>query len=239
MQLKKSSTNVTRKLSYMRCLEECLNSLSTSNELPIELCYEPLETKYKITKIDESDSNPLRHTLAKKPLENYDLINDDNLNYKLKSNDILISNGIYEINSIGHWIQIIELHREENGSREFIIFNKPFRWILKYSHDSKYFNNRYITPLQKEGEQEEEENIKWLSFIEESYNLNKNKEMIDKYFQPNYELMNENRKIIDNWSVRNDIELVNLLKNHINIDNTGSIKHLVKNILVSSQRVIS
>ena len=79
--------------------------------------------------------------------------------------------------------------------------------------------------------------LRWLSYVENSYSLNANEELLNSYYMPNHKLIEELRKVPSDWTLENDCELASFLKNNINIDGPGMLKNIVKMISVSSQKV--
>lgn len=70
--------------------------------------------------------------------------------------------------------------------------------------------------------------------MEASYNLIP-EDNLNERFKPNLELMQSISKVPKNWTIENDEELAELLKDIINTDTPGSIRNLIKNISVPSQ----
>ncbi len=49
--------------------------------------------------------------------------------------------------------------------------------------------------------------------------------------------MDKTSKVPEEWTLENDEELADFLKDHLNIDLPGSVKNIVKMISLSTQRV--
>ena len=69
------------------------------------------------------------------------------------------------------------------------------------------------------------------------YNLISDINSANEKFKPNLELMKQLCQVPPNWSIEFDEDLSELIKEHANTDSSGSIKNLVKNVTVSTQRV--
>ncbi len=78
---------------------------------------------------------------------------------------------------------------------------------------------------------------RWISYIEANYDLCTDEKLNEK-FKPNLELMKSLSEIPKNWTIENDEDLADLLKDIVNTDIPGNIRNLIKSISVSSQRVI-
>ena len=74
-------------------------------------------------------------------------------------------------------------------------------------------------------------------YVENSYSSKKDDSLNDKNLLPNHELMDELRRVPDDWKLENDEELADFLKDHLNIDLPGCVKNIVKMISLSTQRV--
>jgi hypothetical protein len=74
--------------------------------------------------------------------------------------------------------------------------------------------------------------------VDAAYHLTAGQHDEQHRFKPNLELMRQVCECPANWSLEFDEDLADLIKDYANTDTSGSIKNLIKNIAVSTQRVL-
>jgi hypothetical protein len=106
--------DVERKLCFMRCFEECLNAFTVTRVLPKPICYEPAKTIFKLD-YNSYITDDMALCLFQEPIDNYKLYESKIDELKKHENFIIdwrsvidiTTNSEIEINSLGHWIKII------------------------------------------------------------------------------------------------------------------------------------
>lgn len=116
--------DVERKLCFMRCFEECLNSIRSAKSFPKAIAFEPSEINYKINfdfemLLNESDVE-LNICLFDELIDDLNVYEAKQNEFKKSNNSYkhiidpktivnITTNSVIEINSLGHWIQIVSI----------------------------------------------------------------------------------------------------------------------------------
>lgn len=137
-----ASSKIERKVNLIRCFEDCVDSFTSSNSIPLAICYQPSKIYCKLDINSNNHSQDNNIYLFEKPCEdistyysylnNFTYLNSEYvINFELI--DYLVTNSCIRINTIGRWILVTKIKLLD--SLVAVSLRKPL-WLLKYSYDT-------------------------------------------------------------------------------------------------------
>lgn len=224
---RETSSKIDKTIRFMRCFEETINSLIKTEPIPLSLCYQRSKVYFKIEAAPANQDSNIYLFDSPCPdldtyynyLNNFEYLNSDHV---LDRNVIeyLVSNNCTRINNIGRWILVTKIKIDDDNLRTSVHLNPPL-WLLKYRYEEGDQPLKLVEILDRSYVNEKcRFNKEWVHFIDANYSLVPEENLIEK-FKPNIELMRSISVTPKEWSMDNDEELADLLKDIVNTDIPG------------------
>ena len=235
-----SLTTSRRRLSRLRCLQDCIDCFKHGKPLPRPLCYVPSVKQYLV-------KNDMDYSLFPSPKQEKDARKG-----KFKSGTILKATGEELSNLFGQWIHITEVYQEggemipDCNGWMLLFDNQPnlstsqvtdqeslidMGWRKKQDYEGASQLKKFLT------KDETPELASWEEVVEYEYSLVCNSTI------PTYKVVPPLEEAVDkmsvpqtNWSLEHDEDLAQYLGNQVHSENDhlGNMKNYVENIDVSS-----